>query len=155
MATGRTNLPLVDAGMKELVATGYTSNRVRQNMASVLTKDLMLDWRLGAEFFQLCLEDHCVSANFGNWAYFAGVGGDPKSRHFRTVSQAWRYDSDGRFVKKWIDKFRDGTASDVEEMLRPWDFHRDWGAPICAPETQLTWQDRERLEKEGRISADK
>jgi deoxyribodipyrimidine photo-lyase len=47
--------------MKELVSTGYTSNRVRQNMASVLTKDLHLDWRLGAEWYQLCLEDHCVA----------------------------------------------------------------------------------------------
>lgn len=60
-ACGETGLPLVDAGMKELVTTGYTSNRVRQNMASVLTKDLNLDWRLGAEWYQLCLEDHCVA----------------------------------------------------------------------------------------------
>ena len=60
-ASGKTGLPLVDAGMKELSATGYTSNRVRQNMASVLTKDLKLDWRLGAEWFQLCLGDHCVA----------------------------------------------------------------------------------------------
>lgn len=59
--SGQTGLPLVDAGMKELLATGYTSNRVRQNMASVLTKDLRLDWRLGAEWYQLCLEDHCVA----------------------------------------------------------------------------------------------
>jgi deoxyribodipyrimidine photo-lyase len=60
-ASGQTGLPMVDAGMKELVSTGYTSNRVRQNMASVLTKDLHLDWRLGAEWYQLCLEDHCVA----------------------------------------------------------------------------------------------
>jgi deoxyribodipyrimidine photo-lyase len=60
-ANGETGLPLVDAGMKELITTGYTSNRVRQNMASVLTKDLKLDWRLGAEWYQLCLEDHCVA----------------------------------------------------------------------------------------------
>jgi deoxyribodipyrimidine photo-lyase len=60
-ASGHTGLPMVDAGMKELISTGYTSNRVRQNMASVLTKDLHLDWRLGAEWYQLCLEDHCVA----------------------------------------------------------------------------------------------
>ena len=78
-ASGQTNLPLVDAGFNELISTGYTSNRVRQNMASVLTKDLKFDWRLGAEWFQFCLEDHCVAANYGNWAYFAGVGGDPKN----------------------------------------------------------------------------
>ena len=60
-ASGKTGLPLIDAGMKELSTTGYTSNRVRQNMASVLTKDLKLDWRLGAEWYQLCLVDHCVA----------------------------------------------------------------------------------------------
>lgn len=76
--SGRTGLPMVDAGMREMIATGYASNRVRQNMASVLTKDLNLDWRLGADWFQFLLVDHCVAANYGNWAYFSGVGGDPK-----------------------------------------------------------------------------
>jgi len=136
--------------MKELLTTGYTSNRVRQNIASVLTKDLKLDWRLGAEFYQLCLADHCVAANFGNWIYFSGVGGDPKNRHFRTVSQAWRYDPDGIYVRKWSEKLRD--CEDTEEVLRPWDFQKDWFAPIVPPETQLTWKDREGLEKTGRIS---
>jgi deoxyribodipyrimidine photo-lyase len=152
-ASGKTNLPLVDAGMKELLTTGYISNRVRQNLASVLTKDLKLDWRLGAEFFQLCLEDHCPAANYGNWIYFAGVGGDPKNRHFRTVSQARRYDPDGRYVRKWIDRYssRDVGEGDVEVMLRPWDFLKDWDAPIVPPETQLTWHDQERLKNTGRI----
>ncbi len=155
-ASGRTNLPLVDAGMKELVTTGYASNRVRQNLASVLTKDLRLDWRLGAEFFRLCLEDHCPAANYGNWMYFAGVGGDPKDRHFRTVSQARRYDPRGAYVRKWIDRFDDlrdvaGEEEDPEVMLRPWDYLEDWGTPIVPPETQLTWQDKERLKNTGRI----
>jgi deoxyribodipyrimidine photo-lyase len=152
-ACGQTGLPLVDAGMKELVSTGYISNRIRQNLASVLTKDLKLDWRAGAEFYQLCLEDHCVAANFGNWAYFSGVGGDPKSRHFRTISQAWRYDSDGRYVRKWIGRLKDCDVKDVEIVLRPWAFLNDWHSPIVPPETQLTWQDREKLEATGRISS--
>jgi len=71
---------LVDAGAREMMATGYCSNRVRQNMASVLAKDLKLDWRIGAEWFQFCLQDHCVGANWGNWMYFGGVGSDPKVR---------------------------------------------------------------------------
>jgi len=77
---GRIGLPLVDAGAREMMATGYCSNRVRQNMASVLAKDLKLDWRIGAEWFQFCLQDHCVGANWGNWMYFGGVGSDPKVR---------------------------------------------------------------------------
>ena len=141
---------MIDAGMKELITTGYTSNRVRQNMASVLTKDLKLDWRLGAEFFQLCLADHCVAANYGNWAYFAGVGGDHKSRHFRTVSQSNRYDPEGRYVRKWIKQLQD--VKEVEAVLRPWDFMADWGVPIVPPTTQITWNDKEKLEKYGRIS---
>ena len=149
--SGRTNLPLVDAGMNELVTSGYTSNRIRQNMASVLTKDLNLDWRLGAEFFQLSLEDFCVAANYGNWAYFGGVGGDPKNRHFRTVSQALKYDTDGKYVRKWIDRLHD--VKNTEAVLRPWDFVKDWGVPIVPPETQLTWQDRQRLDETGRITS--
>ena len=147
--SGETGLPLVDAGMKELITTGYTSNRVRQNMASVLTKDLKLDWRLGAEWYQLCLGDHCVAANFGNWAYFAGVGGDPKNRHFRTISQSCRYDPNGSFVRKWTNI----SANDVEATLRPWAFDDvDWPEPIVDPVTQLTFQDKEKLDKTGRIS---
>jgi len=149
-ASGKTGLPMVDAGMRELITTGYTSNRVRQNMASVLTKDLKLDWRLGAEFFQLCLADHCVAANYGNWAYFAGVGGDSKSRHFRTVSQSNRYDPEGRYVRKWIKQLQD--VKEVEAILRPWDFMADWGVPIVPPTTQITWNDKEKLERSGRIS---
>lgn len=138
---GKTGLPMVDAGMKELIATGYTSNRVRQNMASVLTKDLKLDWRLGAEWYQLCLEDHCVAANFG-------VGGDPKSRHFRTVSHH-KYDPDGIYVSRWLKI----NTSDIEAALRPWAFDPDWPELVVAPDdTQLTFHDKERLEKTGRIS---
>lgn len=148
--SGKTNLPLVDAGMNELIATGYISNRIRQNIVSVLTKDLTIDWRLGAEWFQLALEDHDVAANYGNWQYFAGVGGDPKNRHFRTVSQAWRYDARGVFVRKWIDRLKD--EDDIEVLLRPWAFRDEW-APIVPPESQLTWQDKERLESTGKVSS--
>ncbi|EEC43956.1 predicted protein, partial [Phaeodactylum tricornutum CCAP 1055/1] len=91
-AQGFTGLPLIDAGMRELCQTGYCSNRVRQNIASVLCRDLQIDWRAGAEVLQFLLRDHCVAANWGNWLYFSGVGPDPKSRHFRSVSQALRYD---------------------------------------------------------------
>ena len=76
--TGATGLPLVDAAMLELLSTGYCSNRVRQNAVSVLTNDMRIDWRAGAELYQLILVDHCVGANYGNWLYFASIGNDPK-----------------------------------------------------------------------------
>lgn len=74
LGLGETKLPLLDAAIRELQATGYCSNRVRQNAASLLTKDLGIDWRAGAEWFNFFLEDHCVGYNFGNWMYFSGVG---------------------------------------------------------------------------------
>jgi deoxyribodipyrimidine photo-lyase len=147
-ATGKTHLPLVDAAMIELMTTGYCSNRVRQNVASVLTKDLGIDWRAGAEWFQFLLEDHCVGANFGNWMYFSGVGPDPKNRHFRTVSQAKRYDRDGDFVKKWLPDLN--LCNDEEVAFRPWDFGIvGYESPVVDPETQYTWQDLQYLKENG------
>ncbi|KAG7354149.1 DNA photolyase, FAD-binding/Cryptochrome [Nitzschia inconspicua] len=154
-ATGQTGLPLIDAGLRELTQTGYCSNRVRQNAASVLTKDLGVDWRAGAEWFQFLLIDHCVGANWGNWLYFSGKGSDPKHRHFRTVSQALKYDKDGVYVKMWLPELRELVLSfDSEAYLRPWDFSKEatrWKIPIVPPESQYTLPDLERLRAEGRL----
>jgi deoxyribodipyrimidine photo-lyase len=70
---GQTGVPFVDANMRELLATGWMSNRGRQNVASFLVKDLHLDWRLGAEWFESLLLDHDVTSNYGNWNYVAGI----------------------------------------------------------------------------------
>ena len=146
-AKGSTGFPLVDAAMKELLQTGYCSNRVRQNAASFLVKDLKIDWRAGAELFQFLLEDFCVAANWGNWGYFSGVGSDPKNRHFRTISQAMRYDPHGSYVKHW-HREQLGDIGNVEILFRPWDFNVDgWPTTIVDPKTQLTYHDLERFEK--------
>ena len=148
-ATGKTQLPMVDAAMLELMSTGYCSNRVRQNVASVLTKDLQIDWRAGAEWFQFLLEDHCVGANYGNWLYFSGVGPDPKQRHFRTVSQLKRYDKKGEYVKKWIPSLRN---EELEPTFRPWDFNiQGFDSPIVDPATQYTWQDLKCLQDKNKL----
>jgi len=145
-ATGETKFPLVDASLRELMSTGYCSNRVRQNAASFLAKDLHIDWRIGAEWFQFLLEDHCLGANWGNWLYFSGVGPDPKNRHFRTVSQSLRYDRNGEYVKKWLPTLRE--VHDVEAVLRPWDYNlKGFEDPLVDPSTQLTWTDAECLQK--------
>ena len=70
---GRTGMPLVDANMRELAATGFMSNRGRQNAASYLVLDLGVDWRLGASWFEFHLIDHDVTSNFGNWVSAAGA----------------------------------------------------------------------------------
>ena len=103
--------------MIELRSTGWMSNRGRQNVASFLTKDLVVDWRVGAELFELLLIDHDVAANYGNWQYFSGVGNDPKNRHFRTVSQGMTYDPNAELVQMWIPSLK-GLGSAVAHA--PW-----------------------------------
>jgi deoxyribodipyrimidine photo-lyase len=100
---GETGIPFIDANMKELNATGFMSNRGRQNVASFLVNDLNLNWLLGAEYFESLLLDYDPCSNYGNWNYIAGVGSDPRSdRYFNIYSQAKRYDPKGEFVKHWI-----------------------------------------------------
>jgi deoxyribodipyrimidine photo-lyase len=84
---GRTGVPLIDACMRELRATGFLGNRGRQIVASFCTKDLLLDWRMGAAYFEEVLLDYDPASNYGNWNYVAGVGSDPREdRYFNPVS---------------------------------------------------------------------
>ncbi len=102
---GSTGLPLVDASMRELAASGFTSNRARQNVASHLTQTLRIDWRLGAEWFESLLVDYDVASNWGNWMYAAGVGNDARgTRAFNVAKQAATYDPDGSFVRHWLNR---------------------------------------------------
>ncbi len=99
---GRTGDALVDAGMRELSATGYLSNRLRQNVASYLVHDLGGDWRAGAAWFESQLLDYDVHSNQGNWLYIAGRGTDPRGgRRFNTSKQAQDYDRDGAYRRLW------------------------------------------------------
>jgi len=95
-------IPFVDANMKELAATGFMSNRGRQNVASYLVHDLRLDWRLWAKYFESQLIDYDVASNWGNWAYVAGVGNDPRdNRYFNIEKQARVYDEKWDYRKLW------------------------------------------------------
>lgn len=85
---GTTGTGFIDASMRELFLTGYTSNRLRQNVASYLAKHLGIDWRVGAEWYESLLIDYDLSSNWGNWQYTAGVGNDPReARVFNPVKQ--------------------------------------------------------------------
>ncbi|CAL4073584.1 unnamed protein product, partial [Meganyctiphanes norvegica] len=100
---GRTGVPFVDANMREMKETGWMSNRGRQNVASFLIKDLGLDWRYGAEWFESQLLDHDVCSNYGNWNYAAGIGNDPRTdRKFNMIKQGLDYDAQGDFIRTWI-----------------------------------------------------
>ena len=99
---GETGEPLVDAGMRELAATGYLSSRLRQVVASYLIHDLACDWRAGAAWFESHLIDYDVFSNQGNWLYIAGRGTDPRGgRRFNPQKQARDYDADSNYRKLW------------------------------------------------------
>ncbi len=99
---GDTNFPLVNALMRQLLETGWMSNRGRQIAASCLINELGVDWRYGAAFFEKHLIDYDVASNYGNWQYIAGVGADPRGgRHFNLEKQAQQFDADGQFTRKW------------------------------------------------------
>jgi deoxyribodipyrimidine photo-lyase len=117
---GRTGAPFVDASMRELAATGFMSNRGRQNVASFLIHDLKYpDWRAGAEYFESVLTDYEVCANWGNWAYLAGVGTDPRGgRRFNVIKQSMTYDPQGHFIKLWCKELSAYPAEFVHEPHR-------------------------------------
>lgn len=98
----RTGQPFIDASLRELNASGFLSNRARQIVASYLIHDLQQDWRLGAAWFEQQLVDYDVASNWGNWAYIAGVGHDPRGgRQFNVGKQTEQYDPQGRYVSTW------------------------------------------------------
>ncbi|MBD2102586.1 DASH family cryptochrome [Leptolyngbya sp. FACHB-261] len=115
---GKTGFPLVDANMRELAATGFMSNRGRQNVASFLTKNLGIDWRMGAEWFESLLLDYDVCSNWANWNYTAGVGNDARGfRFFNILKQSKDYDPQGEYVKHWLPELATLPAAKVHE---PW-----------------------------------
>ena len=114
---GKTGIPFIDANMRELNATGWMSNRGRQNVASFLVKDLKVNWQLGAEYFESLLLDYDPCSNWGNWNYVAGVGSDPREdRYFNILTQARNYDPQGDYVRLWCPELRDVPA---EKIHRP------------------------------------
>jgi len=130
--TGQTGIPIVDAAMRELAATGFMGNRARQLVASYLTKNLVLDWRLGAEHFEHALIDYEPCANYGNWCYAAGVGADLRGfRYFHLEKQAAEHDPDGAYVKHWCPELAALPAAKVHapHLLRP-DEQRRYGVSI-------------------------
>lgn len=100
---GTTDSDFINANMLELKKTGFMSNRGRQNVASYFCNELNMDWRIGASYFESQLVDYDVCSNWGNWAYLAGVGNDPrKNRYFNIEKQANDYDKDRTFRDLWL-----------------------------------------------------
>ncbi|KAK4461374.1 DASH family cryptochrome [Cladorrhinum samala] len=117
---GTTGMGFIDASQRELMRTGYTSNRARQNVASFLAKHLGIDWRYGAEWYEMLLVDYDVSSNWANWQYVAGVGNDPRGdfRIFNPVKQAFDYDKNGDYVRAWVPELR--KLERLENLFQAW-----------------------------------
>ncbi len=120
---GQTGYPLVDANMREIATTGFMSNRGRQNVASFLTKNLGIDWRMGAEWFESLLIDYDVCSNWGNWNYTAGVGNDAREfRYFNIPKQSKNYDPKGDYLRHWLPELRSIPGDLIHE---PWKLSQD------------------------------
>jgi deoxyribodipyrimidine photo-lyase len=121
--SGQTGFPLVDANMRELAATGFMSNRGRQNVGSFLTKNLGIDWRMGAEWFESLLIDYDVCSNWSNWNYTAGVGNDARGfRWFNLIKQSQTYDREGKYLKQWLPELAQIPGLKIHE---PWQLTTD------------------------------
>jgi deoxyribodipyrimidine photo-lyase len=118
--SGRTGVPIIDAGMRELWHTGYMHNRVRMIVASYLVKHLLIDWRRGEAWFWDTLCDADVANNPASWQWVAGSGADaaPYFRVFNPVLQALKFDPDGRYVRRWVPEI---ATLPVPHLFKPWD----------------------------------
>jgi deoxyribodipyrimidine photo-lyase len=127
---GRTGFPLVDAGMRELWATGFMHNRVRMIVASFLVKNMLVDWRVGEAWFWDTLCDADPANNAANWQWVAGCGADaaPYFRIFNPVSQGEKFDPDGAYVRRWVPELGQAPARWI---------HQPWSAP---PELRRAWR---------------
>ena len=121
---GRTGYPVVDAAMRQLKATGWMHNRARMITASFLTKDLLIDWRLGERYFMQHLLDGDPAANNGGWQWVAGTGTDaaPYFRVFNPVLQGLKFDPLGAYVRRWVPEL---AAVPVEFIHSPWQMPPD------------------------------
>jgi deoxyribodipyrimidine photo-lyase len=106
---GQTGCPIIDAGMRELNATGFMHNRVRMIVASFLSKDLLIDWRWGEHYFARKLLDYEMASNVGGWQWAAGSGTDaaPYFRIFNPDSQTKKFDPELKYIKKWVPEYAD------------------------------------------------
>jgi deoxyribodipyrimidine photo-lyase len=121
---GRTGYPIVDAGMRQLAATGWMHNRVRMIVASFLTKDLLVDWRVGERFFFRRLVDGDPASNNGGWQWAASTGTDPQPwfRIFNPTTQGRRFDPEGAYVRRFVPELA-GVPDDC--------IHEPWRAPLA------------------------
>ena len=142
---GKTGYPIVDAGMRQLWKTGYMHNRVRMIVASFLVKNLLIDWRVGLEWFNDCLCDADLANNTASWQWTAGSGADaaPYFRIFNPILQGKKFDPDGTYTKQFVPELQNLPS---KYLFAPWeaddsvfeqaniDYGKDYPKPIVSIE---------------------
>lgn len=127
---GKTGYPIVDAGMRQLAETGWMHNRVRMIVASFLTKDLLIDWKWGEQYFMETLLDGDLAPNNGGWQWAASTGCDPQPyfRIFNPLLQSKKFDPEGTYIKKYVPELQHLSAKDIHApgLQRP----KNYPAPI-------------------------
>ena len=129
---GRTGYPIVDAGMRQLREVGWMHNRVRMIVASFLTKDLLIDWRYGENFFMKHLVDGDPASNNGGWQWAASTGTDsqPFFRIFNPKNQAQRWDPEGRYIRQWLPELRNVPDSHIHDSPASSPLASDYPEPM-------------------------
>ena len=131
---GKTGIPIVDAGMRQLLSTGWMHNRVRMICAMFLTKNLLVDWRKGEQFFMQHLIDGDLAANNGGWQWSASTGTDsvPYFRIFNPITQSERFDPKGDYIKKWIPELKQLNEKQIHDPYsKNPNMRLDYPKPIC------------------------
>ena len=115
--SGNTGFPIIDAAMKQLINEGWMHNRLRMVVAMFFTKNMLHDWRLGEEFFMQNLIDGDFSSNNGGWQWSSSTGTDaaPYFRIFNPLTQSKNFDSNGLFIKKYINELKDLDKKDIHD----------------------------------------
>jgi len=145
---GKTGYPVVDAAMRQLVETGWMHNRARMIVASFLTKDLLIDWRLGEQFFMQHLIDGDTAANNGGWQWTAGTGTDaqPFFRIFNPILQSLKFDPSGDFIRHWLPELAHLLDADIHQPYSP----NGYPAPVVEHDVarQIALELHAKLKKE-------
>jgi deoxyribodipyrimidine photo-lyase len=138
---GLTGYPIVDAGMRELYATGWMHNRVRMIVGSFLVKHLLINWKEGEKYFRNCLLDYNEASNVAGWQWVAGCGADaaPYFRIFNPILQGEKFDKEGDYVKKWVPELKHVSKKYIH---KPWEIEdkknfklgRDYPFPLVKHE---------------------
>ena len=114
---GRTGYPIVDAAMRQAKHTGYMHNRCRMVTASFLAKDLLIDWRMGEQYFMFLLIDGDFASNSGGWGFSSSAGVDPQPyfRIFNPTLQSEKFDIEGHYIRKWVPELKDVKGKAIHE----------------------------------------